>query len=122
MSQLGYEATVATLRGRLERRDELREVLVAELDGSVAGWLAIRVETTFVEGFAADVEGLVVDEATRSRGIGKLLLEAAESWARERGCSEMRVRSNVIRKRAHSFYRRQGYATVKAQLNFRKPL
>lgn len=120
MSQLGYEVAAPVLRERLERRDDLREVLVAESDGSVVGWIGIRVETTFVEGFGADLEGLVVDESVRSRGIGKLLLEAAESWARERGCSEMRVRSNVLRERAHSFYERQGYSTIKAQFNFPK--
>ncbi len=44
--------------------------------------------------------GLVVDEAIRGAGIGAQLLAAAEVWARERGCTEMRVHSNVVRNRA----------------------
>lgn len=34
----------------------------------------------------------------------------------------MRVRSNVIRERAHRFYEREGYARIKAQAVFRKQL
>jgi GNAT superfamily N-acetyltransferase len=65
---------------------------------------------------------LVVDEAVRSRGAGARLLDAAEAWARERGCAEMRVQSNVVRERAHTFYERHGYATIKAQYKLLKPL
>jgi len=63
------------------------------------------------------LEGFVVDEAARSRGIGAALLEAVESRARERGCAEIRVQSNVLRERAHSFYERNGYVKVKAQIS-----
>lgn len=122
MSQLGYDVAASTLRERLERKGERREVFVAESDGKVLGWAAISVDETFVEGFAADLEGLVVDESVRGAGLGKLLLDAAENWARERGCGEMRVRSNVVRERAHAFYHRNGYATIKTQRNLRKRL
>jgi len=121
MTQLGYSVAAAELRLRLARRNDRREVFVAECN-DVAGWAAVSIDETFVEGFGAQLEGLVVDQSCRSRGIGKLLLEAAESWARERGCREMRVLSNVLRERAHPFYHRNGYETIKAQYNLRKEL
>jgi GNAT superfamily N-acetyltransferase len=122
MAQLGYNVSAAVLYERLERRGERREVFVAESADGIVGWAGVSVDQTFVEGFGADLEGLVVDESVRSHGIGERLLEAAEAWARERGCTEIRVRSNVVRKRAHEFYGRHGYATVKTQYNLRKRL
>ncbi len=70
----------------------------------------------------AEVNGLIVAEGQRSAGAGAKLLEAAEAWARRRGCRGMNVRSNVIRERAHKFYERQGYEHYKSQKAFRKPL
>jgi GNAT superfamily N-acetyltransferase len=122
MLQLGYEVAAAALADRLRRRGDRREVLVATRGDRVVGWAGVSTDEPFVEGFGAHLEGLVVDEAFRSAGIGAALLEAAEAWARERGCAFMRVQSNVIRERAHEFYRRQGYGTIKAQYQLRKPL
>jgi GNAT superfamily N-acetyltransferase len=70
----------------------------------------------------AEVNGLVVADGERSAGAGAKLLEAAEEWARKRGCRGMNVRSNVIRERAHKFYERQGYEHYKTQKAFRKLL
>jgi len=70
----------------------------------------------------AEIHGLIVGEDQRSLGAGALLLEAAEKWARPRGCTAMNVRSNVMRERAHKFYERQGYEHYKTQKAFRKPL
>jgi GNAT superfamily N-acetyltransferase len=120
--QLGYEVSAGRLAERLERRAERREVFVAVRDARVVGWAAVSVDEPFVDGFGAQLEGLVVDESARSAGIGARLLGAAEAWARERGCAEIRVQSNVLRKRAHAFYDRNGYATVKAQYQLHKPL
>jgi len=123
MHQLGYDVPADAIAVRLQHRAGRREVLVVVDDAdTVLGWAAISTDETFVEGCGAHLEGFVVDEAARSRGIGTLLLDAAEGWARERGCSEMRVQSNVIRTRAHAFYAKQGYATIKAQYQLRKRL
>jgi hypothetical protein len=48
------------------------------------------------------------------------LLAAAEAWAREQGFASMRVRSNVLRERAHRFYLREGYLEKKRQAVFLK--
>ncbi|MGA8576902.1 MAG: GNAT family N-acetyltransferase [Candidatus Cybelea sp.] len=121
MGQLGYDVAPAAIAGRLARRAE-REIFVAVVDERVAGWAAVCAREPFVEGLGAYLEGLVVEESMRSSGIGANLLDAAETWARKRGCTEMHVHSNVVRDRAHAFYRRCGYATLKAQYYFRKPL
>ena len=122
MKQLGYDVAAAAIADRLARRDGRREVLVAIRDDRVVGWAAVSVDEPFVEGFTAQLEGLVVDESVRSRGVGAQLLDAAEAWARARGCQELRVWSNVIRARAHAFYARREYTTIKAQYLFGKKL
>jgi GNAT superfamily N-acetyltransferase len=122
MLQLGYDVAAGAIADRLQRRGERREIFVADGSNGLAGWLAVCVDEPFVEGFGAILEGLVVDGRSRSAGIGTELLEAAEIWARERGCPFMRVLSNVVRERAHGFYRRRGYEAIKKQYHLRKPL
>jgi GNAT superfamily N-acetyltransferase len=122
MTQLGYDVPAPAIAARLQRLGERRDVLVATDDERIVGWAALSIDEAFVEGFGAYLEGFVVDEAARSRGIGVALLEAVEARAREHGCAEIRVQSNVLRERAHSFYERNGYVKVKAQHQLRKAL
>lgn len=46
----------------------------------------------------------------------------AQDWARGQGMTRLRVRSNVIRGRAHRFYLRLGFERVKSQAVFDKSL
>jgi GNAT superfamily N-acetyltransferase len=52
---------------------------------------------------------LVVDEANRSRGAGRALVEAAEAWARSRGTKRITVTTALDRGVAHAFYEKVGY-------------
>lgn len=122
MVQLGYDVPVAEIAQRLRRRQDRRAVFVAVRDQSVVGWAAVCTDEPLVEGFGAHLEGLVVGAEWRSRGIGAQLIEVVERWARARGCDDIRVQSNVVRKRAHRFYGRQGYATIKSQYQLHKRL
>ena len=123
--QLGYPATPVEVRERLALilGDDRHALYVPEeTDGEVVGFVHVYV-TPLVEVEAqAEIGGLVVDEAHRERSVGRLLMEEAERWAREKGCSALVVRSNVVREGAHSFYRGLGYAPMKTQLVFRKAL
>ena len=122
--QLGYPATEPEIRVRLEslaaRGDTA--VFVAEVDGRVVGWAGVRADVSLESGPFAELVGLVVDEASRGQGVGETLVLAAESWAREQGRTRIRVRSNVVRERAHRFYERLGYRERKRQTVFEKQL
>jgi GNAT superfamily N-acetyltransferase len=123
--QLGYPTTPAQLRERFRRIQPASQhaIFVAESakDG-VIGWLHVSRQPLLEEELRAEVNGLVVADGQRSLGAGARLLDAAEDWARKRGCKGMSVRSNVIRERAHKFYERNGYEHYKTQKSFRKPL
>ena len=123
--QLGYPATAAQIAQRLRglRPAAKHAVFVADLPGrGLTGWVHVSVAHLVDSDTRAEVNGLVVAEGQRSLGAGARLLEAAEEWARTRGCHRMNVRSNVIRERAHKFYEHQGYEHYKSQKAFRKSL
>ena len=123
-SHLGYETDLAGLTTRLERilsRTDQR-LVVADAGVAVVGWL----HASFAEYIEADafvvISGLVVDRAQRRQGVGRMLLEDAERWARSRGCSLVRLSSSISRTSAHEFYERLGYAKVKTQFAFARSL
>jgi GNAT superfamily N-acetyltransferase len=122
MRQLGYEVPAIEIARRLAGRDDAREVFVAGDETTTVGWAAVCIEHGFIEGRVAWIEGFIVDEGSRSAGIGRELLGAVERWARQRDCTTMRVQSNVVRERAHAFYERNGYIKIKAQFALRKTL
>lgn len=123
--QLGYACTADQVRVRLSEIREANEcsVYVAELaGGQIAGWIGVYLFRSVEMDKFAEISGLVVAEEHRSCGIGKILLRAAEEWARRRGCAVISVHSNVTRGRAHGFYQTNGYDWYKTQHLFRKSL
>ncbi len=126
-AELGYPATAAQVATRLRQLTPASKhaVFVAESSDAamgLIGWVHVGVSHLLESDIRAEVNGLIVAEGQRSAGAGAKLLEAAEEWARRRGCRGMNVRSNVIRERAHRFYERQGYEHYKTQKAFRKAL
>jgi GNAT superfamily N-acetyltransferase len=89
-------------------------LLVAEVDGSIAGMLQI----TFIPGLSrrgawrANIEAVRVDSQLRSRGIGGWLIERAIDLARERGCRLVQLTSDKRRADAHRFYGRLGFSAT----------
>ena len=123
--QLGYPTSAKAMRLRLKEvlKDNDGACFVASSkEGELIGWIHVSTTPLLEVERRAEVNGLVVDEAARSRGAGALLLEAAEKWARGKRCKGMSVRSNVLRERAHGFYLRNGYEHYKTQKAFRKGL
>jgi GNAT superfamily N-acetyltransferase len=123
--ELGYPSSAQDVADRLQRfvdrQDHLVLVAVDDSDEPV-GWIhafvAYRVESDpFVE-----IGGMVVAEDFRGVGIGSQLLDKAEEWARSQQVTAIRVRSNVVRERAHRFYLRAGYSQTKTSQVFQKPL
>jgi aminoglycoside 6'-N-acetyltransferase I len=68
------------------------------------------------------VEGWYVAPSHRRRGIGRRLVEAAEQWARSRGCTEMGSDAEVSNTLSHRAHAALGYAEVERVVAFAKKL
>jgi putative acetyltransferase len=95
-------ATKLTLRG-MERKLRELEIWVAELDGAVTGWGAIRGDY---------LEGLYVAPEFAGRGVGAELLGMLEGLLRERGVQAVRAEASS---NARDFYLRRGYSATGPQ-------
>src|SRR5271170_117540 len=97
-TELGYPSTANEMKARLSRVKPAADnaVFVAESrEGEVIGWLHVSVSCLLEVPLRAEVNGLVVGEGQRSKGVGAKLLDFAEDWARKRECVSVSVRSNV---------------------------
>lgn len=121
--QLGYEVPLDHVERQLRRMNDERTIFVAVVPrAGVVGWIGVALREAVTDSGRADIEGLVVEDEYRGNGIGRLLVDAAETWAHRRGCTSMRLVSNVVRERAHVFYKRLGYEVLKTQHALKKPL
>ena len=69
------------------------DVLVAEVDGALAGYVALGSATQLASNrHVVYVRGLAVAPAHRRRGVGRALVEAAVAAARERGARRLTLR------------------------------
>jgi GNAT superfamily N-acetyltransferase len=64
------------------------------------------------------LQDMVVDKDRRSKGIGALLMDAAETWARTRGLTHIELSSGSGRMDAHRFYERRGFRRANAYLKW----
>jgi GNAT superfamily N-acetyltransferase len=88
------------------------EFVVAEDDdGLVVGSCALLFSiSTWSLGPACELQDVVVTESRRGAGVGRGLLEAAETIARDRDCKRLSLTTEAWNFRAHDFYRRAGMA------------
>lgn len=122
--QLGYHLPDPQIVGNLEAmlNDDRRVVLVVEIESRVVGWCTVFTDVAITEPPYALLSGMVIDETHRGNGLGRELLLAAEAWARDRGLTRIRLRTNLVRAGAQAFYERCGYEIVKEQRVYTKAL
>src|SRR4029079_18732687 len=89
---------------------DIRDVLVAELDGQVAGY--VRLSHPFpIESsrHVLHITGIAVDPGFQRRGVGRALLRAAEAEARTQGARRITLRVLAPNEAARSLYEACGY-------------
>jgi ribosomal protein S18 acetylase RimI-like enzyme len=112
LGELGYPSTAEQAAERIGRiaDDPATWLIVAELDGEVAGLGVLHVQN-LVERDEPGVEvaGLVVGKRFRRLGVGELLMDALEEEARTRGGKVIVLSTAHRRADAHAFYEALGY-------------
>jgi GNAT superfamily N-acetyltransferase len=86
-------------------------VLVAEDGrGRRLGFVHVTEENDYYAGACGHIGDLVVAREVRGRGVGTVLLAAAERWARTRGYRLITLNVFIDNAHARSVYERAGYA------------
>lgn len=97
------------------------EVLVADADGEIAGYVTIlnRVQSDDLDdgdiefGLVAD---LVVRKAFRGRGLGRELMAAAEASARQNDVRWLRISVMAANRGARQMYESMGFSEIYVEL------
>lgn len=80
-----------------------RELIVAEREGRIAGYVAVHwIPFPMLAGTEAYISDLIIDSALRGAGIGSRLIAEVERRARERGCARLMLNNRMA---ADSFTR-----------------
>ncbi|MGE0093280.1 MAG: N-acetyltransferase family protein [Alphaproteobacteria bacterium] len=85
-------------------------ILAAETDSGIVGMCTVQLTVSTAEGGPSGlIEDVVVDRAWRGRGIGRALLDEAESWARAQGASRVQLLADQRNGPALDFYAGRGW-------------
>ena len=88
-------------------------LLVAERDGAVCGTVLLTICPASMyrtQPFGV-VENIVVAQAQRGRGTGRLLLAHVERLAQDHHCTKLMLMSGSKREAAHCFFRSCGFSS-----------
>lgn len=102
-----------------EDSDTKQDLLI--LPEQILGMASVSVTFGAGIGKNAYLEDFVVDQSARGKGVGHLLFNAYEDWAREKGCKNLEFTCGQGREAAQQFYRDHGAATYDTNF-FRKKL
>jgi GNAT superfamily N-acetyltransferase len=122
LKQLGTDIDLSELERRFASTTDAadHEILVGTNNDSVVGLLHMYARPALEKPPEAIVQALVVDSAHRGTGIGRILMDAAEHWTRERGFESIALSSHVSREAAHAFYTALGYQVIARSILLRK--
>jgi GNAT superfamily N-acetyltransferase len=115
VNELGYPTTLEEMKGRFLKISVHPDykTIVAILNSEVVGMAGLA-KGLFYEknGAYLRVLALVVKQNSRGMGIGKVLLTAAEDWAREQYLTTVLINCGNRDEREHAqkFYHEMGYA------------
>lgn len=113
MTELGYPSTAASVQDRLDRALQSKTscCLVAQHADEVVGLMSAELIPYFPTGkTVCRVTALVVASQHRRRGVGGMLIAAADEFARAHQCSGVELTSAMRREEAHRFYERTGFS------------
>jgi GNAT superfamily N-acetyltransferase len=122
LSELGFPSSAAVVSERLEALSGAGETaLVAVRGGEVVGLLTLHITPVLHRPTPVGrLTALVVTVRERGKGVGRLLVDAAEQFFAARGCELVEVTSNLRLADAHSFYRSLGYEAT--SVRFKKSI
>jgi diamine N-acetyltransferase len=97
--------------------DEQSAIYVAEEDGSIVGYAFLRAgQLTYLDIFQpqtiAEITDIAITATARRKGIGRLLFEASQEWARSQNAERLELIVWAFNREAIAFYRRNGMSEL----------
>ena len=112
MCELGYETKRAEMEMRLKLilSSSAYKTFVAIMDGSVCGMTGTLTYPSYEHNDASGrILALVISSTVRRRGIGRMLIAAADKDFAQRGIRRVSLDTRLTREDAHKFYELLGY-------------
>ncbi len=104
-------ANLASLKKAMETPEPGSAIYIVEdKSGKPAGFLHLQTQTDyFNREKVAYISDIAVDTTFEGQGIGRILLDKAEAWAREQGCSLLTLYVFSNNSRARKVYEKLGF-------------
>ncbi|MBI5952724.1 MAG: GNAT family N-acetyltransferase [Chloroflexi bacterium] len=104
-------ANLASLKKAMETPEPGSAIFIAEDEtGKRAGFLHIQIQTDYFNGSkVVYISDVAVDSSFEGQGVGRILLDQAEAWAREQGCSLLTLYVFSNNSRARKVYEKLGF-------------
>lgn len=118
--QMGYKISAKDTYERLIKilASEGNKIFVAVIEGNVVGYVHANDYDLLYFPHMKNIMGIAVNENFKRQGIGHLLMDAVETWARNTNAKGIRLVSGATRTGSHEFYRHCGFSSNKEQKNF----
>ncbi len=120
---IGWIRNVYPVRSTAEAALQREDLFVMEDEGKVCG--AAIINNTQVDSYNAGswehkvsdqevcvLHTLVIDPACAGRGCGKAFITFYENYARQTGCTELRIDTNAKNAAARRMYKKNGYTEI----------
>ena len=121
-NEMGYEYPVEDTKRQLQQllKDNNHKIYVATGGDKILGYIHGNNYDLLYAPPMKNIMGIAVSSKFRKNGIGKMLLNEIEKWAKDTGAFGVRLVSGSTRSGAHAFYTFCGYEGNKEQRNFKK--
>lgn len=121
--ELGYYSTEEEIKNKLAgiSVNPRQAVFTAETD-KVKSWMHLALAEPLESVPFAGIQGIVVKEEFRGKGVGTKMFQTAGQWTRDKGYKSIRIRTNITRKEARELYKRLGFISKKTQEVFEKEI
>lgn len=118
----GFNTDEHQIIERLDNFPKEDRLLMAVEGELLLGYAHLHIAKTLSRNPAAEIVAIIVRAERRRQGIGRRLIAAAETWARQDGREHMLLHTEVIRTEAHAFYAALGYEKSATTIEFQRDL
>jgi hypothetical protein len=111
MQKLGnYKVSETLLKERLQEMAQQNYECLGVFDAEkLIGICGLWFQTRHYAGRSVEMDHVIIDDAYRSHGIGKMMVENVSDYAKKKSCNWIELNSYVHNFPSHKFFYNQGF-------------